>query len=116
MTQHAASSNPRAVLYHGAGALFESIRPALDAEDIQRPTAIGSVSDISGIPDAPAVLLLEDSLARATPDLAGALQRLPESLVVIAEESVAGAVGEAHDRILLTLPKSSERAAALRAV
>jgi HD-GYP domain-containing protein (c-di-GMP phosphodiesterase class II) len=116
MPQSEGSKSPRAVLYHGAGDLFELVRPALDAEKVEQPAEIASISDIHGIPDAPTVLLLEPRLAQGTADLSGALQLLPHSLVVVADEEIAADLPEASERIHLTLPRSANRDTILRAL
>ncbi len=116
MPQNDGAKNPRAVLYHGSGDLFEIIQPALDAEKVDHPAEIASVSDIRGISDAPAVLLLERRLAQGTPDLSAALHRLPHSLVVVANEEVANDLPDSAERIHLTLPTGASRDTILRAL
>jgi HD-GYP domain-containing protein (c-di-GMP phosphodiesterase class II) len=92
------------------------VRPALDAENVEQPSELATVSDVRGTPSAPTVLLLERRLAQGTPDLSGALQRLPQSVVVVADEEIAAEVPGAADRIHLTLSKSATRDTILRAL
>ena len=71
---------------------------------------------LAGIPapDAPAVLVLDRTLAADTDDLAAALRALPQPIVVVAADDEAEALARESERVLLVLPRGE--AAAARAV
>ncbi|HEX5723891.1 MAG TPA: hypothetical protein VFX98_00420, partial [Longimicrobiaceae bacterium] len=82
-------------LFHGPGADPR----VLAAEGIEtRPAA--SLAAVPG-GDRPAVLLLDEALARAEADLPRALADLPEGVAVVAADAAADALARGSERVLL---------------
>ncbi len=99
----AGSGSGRLVLYHGAGFEAFALHDALAAESIELRQLSGAFSGLAH-DDVPAVLVVDDSLAAAQPDLPRAVAALPESVTVIAACAAAEKAAEQNDRLVLSLP------------
>lgn len=106
----AARVAPRPVLYHAFAARRDVVK-LVAAEDGVGTVWIDSLHEIPDAADAPAVLLLDESLARGTGYLPTILRALPESLVVVAADEEADARSRGSDRVLLALPADAGGAA-----
>ncbi|MBI4545209.1 MAG: GAF domain-containing protein [Gemmatimonadetes bacterium] len=112
-----ATGNPSivdAVLYHGAGTQLQAMEAAIEGAHIPRRATISALAEIDEPPEVPAVLLLDQTLARAAPDLAAALAGLPAAVVVVALDGDVEALAAESDRVLLTLPAGQHTAEAAR--
>lgn len=112
-TQVAYPATPRAVLYHGEALSIDALEPALEAEHVHRQPPLSSLADLTDAPEAPSVLLLDETLARSTPELDDALERLPPQVAVVA---TGPAVAERADspHVPFTLPADADTSARLR--
>lgn len=104
----------RAALFHGPGFAVDRLRSTLEAEAV----SIHLVRDrLAGlvVPAAPTILVLDEDLAAAEPDLAAALESLPESVAIIAVGSFAERAAARSERFFLGLPADAGTETLLRA-
>ncbi|MBI4410256.1 MAG: GAF domain-containing protein [Gemmatimonadetes bacterium] len=101
------------MIYYSTG-LEDSIEHALESVAVERRATIASLAEISDPPDAPAVLLLDQTLVAAAGNLLDELDALPDALVVVAVDEQVEARVRRADRVLLTLPPVGETRQILR--
>ena len=107
----AAPREPRPVLLHGPGADLSRLRGLLDSDGID-VVEVDALADISAPAGGPAVLLLDEALARATPELPDTLRHVPEAVAVVAASPAVERCARGGDRIAAVLPDEADAAAA----
>jgi len=104
---------PRPVLLHTSGADLSALRAVLAADRVEQ-VQVDAWGDIS-TPDVPTVLLLDESVAAATQELASTLCHVPEAVTVVAASDEAERLSRGCDRVVAVLrPDPPAAAAALR--
>lgn len=98
------------VLFHSAAWQPEWLDALLAPERIRRQ-AVASLAEVAATPRGAAVLVLDEALAGAEPDLPAALRALPAPVVVLAASAEADRAAGGGERVLLTLPTGREGAA-----
>ncbi|HEX2077697.1 MAG TPA: HD domain-containing phosphohydrolase [Longimicrobium sp.] len=99
---------PRPLLLHSPA--WTPPAPLAEALESRR---IASLADIAA-PDAPAVLVLDRTLAEGAEDLEAALRALPDAAIIVAADGETDALARGSERVLLALP--AEEAGATRAL
>ncbi|HSU14850.1 MAG TPA: HD domain-containing phosphohydrolase [Longimicrobium sp.] len=107
----AARGEARPALLHGPGADLSRLDAVLAADGIER-RPVRSLAEIAIPESAPAVLLLDDALADATPELADTLRHVPEAVTIVAASPAVERRARGCERVVAVLPKDAEPAAA----
>ncbi|HKJ93800.1 MAG TPA: GAF domain-containing protein, partial [Longimicrobiales bacterium] len=103
-----AQQSGQLVLYYGPGFRSAAVHDALAAESVEQHELLAGIPE-SFPDDAPAVLVVDEPLAAAQPDLAAALAALPEFVTVVSACPAADAAAEHSDRLVLPLPDGEPR-------
>ncbi|HEX7048824.1 MAG TPA: HD domain-containing phosphohydrolase [Longimicrobiales bacterium] len=107
MSQQATPAEPRAVLYHGAAAPLAAAHAAFEAEGVARYALSDWTELPPEFPDLPTVLVLDAALA-AAPELHQILERLPETVSLVAADDAVDAQVARTGRVLLALPDNAD--------
>jgi HD-GYP domain-containing protein (c-di-GMP phosphodiesterase class II) len=105
-------SAPRALLFCSPSYDLSAIAGALASERIERRDA-HTLLDVGWVGDTPAVLILDNALARTARDISAEAAVLQQSLVIVTTPDTADAVN-IDDRVVLTLTAGSTASSQLR--